>query len=30
MVVYFGHNLIVNDLGEVGANPTLTRNRERA
>jgi hypothetical protein len=33
MVVYFAHNLIqnfiVDALGEVGENPTLTRNRER-
>ena len=29
LVVYFAHNLIVGEFGEVGENPTLTRNRER-
>lgn len=29
MVVYFAHNLILDLSGEVGATPTLTRNRER-
>ena len=28
-MVYFAHNLIVGEVGEVGENPTLTRNRER-
>jgi hypothetical protein len=29
-MVYFAHNFIALWIGEVGENPTLTRNRERA
>jgi len=29
-VVYFRHNFIISWNGEVGENPTLTRNREHA